>query len=215
MSPARAAPGWSPPRAVLAGRDAPARVRARAVLRGARQALVEAEVGRLRAESSRAADDADAQLRLAPGQPQGQPHPTYSARGVPARALPARGRPATSPRPARPRQGRGAHMYRGNPSGRLLEKLTLQRGGANNRPPSHRGAARPGQFTALRDAVVQRPHIRQKEAAPAAPQRETARGGPGRRHSKDARGRARATPRCRSCPRAWRSSMLENRAMSP
>ena len=28
MPPARAAPGWSPPRAVLAGRDAPARVRA-------------------------------------------------------------------------------------------------------------------------------------------------------------------------------------------
>ena len=37
MPPARAAPGWSPSRAVLAGRDAPARVRARAALRGARQ----------------------------------------------------------------------------------------------------------------------------------------------------------------------------------
>ena len=101
MSPARAAPGWSPPRAVLAGRDAPARVRARAALRGARQALVEAEVGRLWAESSRAADDADTQLESVTGQPQGQPHPTYIARGAPARALPARGRPATSPRPPR------------------------------------------------------------------------------------------------------------------
>ena len=44
MPPARAAPGRSPSRAVLAGRDAPARVRARAALRGARQALVEAEL---------------------------------------------------------------------------------------------------------------------------------------------------------------------------
>ena len=44
---------------------------------GARQALVEAEVGRLRAESSRAADDADAQRKSVTGQPQGQPHPTY------------------------------------------------------------------------------------------------------------------------------------------
>ena len=77
MPPARAAPGWSPSRAVLAGRDAPARVRARAALRGARQALVEAEVGRLWAESSRAADDADAQRKSVTGQPQGQPHPTY------------------------------------------------------------------------------------------------------------------------------------------
>jgi len=69
MPPARAAPGWSPPRAVLAGRDAPARVRARAALRGARQALVEAEAGCLRAGSNRAADDADAQLKLVVGQP--------------------------------------------------------------------------------------------------------------------------------------------------
>ena len=134
MSPARAAPGWSPPRAVLAGRDAPARVRARAALRGARQALVEAEVGRLRAESSRAADDADAQLRLAPGQPQGQPHSTYFARGAPARVLPARGRPATPPRPSQVARAVKARMYRGKPSkrnaaagGRPIGKKALQR----------------------------------------------------------------------------------------
>ena len=34
-------------------------------------------MGRLRAESSRAADDADAQRKSVTGQPQGQPHPTY------------------------------------------------------------------------------------------------------------------------------------------
>ena len=93
MSPARAAPGWSPSRAVLAGRDAPARVRARAALRGARQALVEAEVGRLWAESSRAADDADAQRKSVTGQPQGQPHPTYFRPRRP-RASPTRPRPS-------------------------------------------------------------------------------------------------------------------------
>ena len=72
------------------------------------------KVGCLRAESSRRADDADAQLKLATGQPEGQPHPTYFARGAPARALPAQGRTATSPRPSQQQRGRGAHMYRGN-----------------------------------------------------------------------------------------------------
>ena len=58
-------------------RRSSSRARSRRAPRRAPAALVEAEVGRLWAESSRAADDADAQRKSVTGQPQGQPHPTY------------------------------------------------------------------------------------------------------------------------------------------
>ena len=88
-------------------------MRARAALRGARQALVEAEVGRLRAESSRAADDADAQLESVTGQPRGQP-PLYLISPEAPRREPYP--PEAVRRPLRgPRDRAGAvkaHMYR-------------------------------------------------------------------------------------------------------
>ena len=96
MPPARASPGWSPSRAVLAGRDAPARARARAALREAHRGARRSRGGPLWAGSSRAADDADAQLKLVPGQPQGQPHPTYFRPRRP-RASPTRPRPSGDP----------------------------------------------------------------------------------------------------------------------
>ena len=85
-------------------------------------ALIEAEVGRPRAESSRPADDADAQLKSVPGQPPGQPHPTYIRPRRP-RASPTRPRPSgdLSAAPATAPGAVKAHLYRGNPSGRLLE----------------------------------------------------------------------------------------------
>ena len=96
------------------------RARSRRALRGARAALVEAEVGRLRAESRRAADDADAQLGWPRGSLRGSPTPPISARGAPARAAPARAvrRPPRPSRP-RPRDRKGAvkaRMYRGKRS---------------------------------------------------------------------------------------------------
>ena len=114
MSPARAAPGWSPPRAVLAGRVcSSSRARSRRAPRRAPAALVEAEVGRLWAESSRAADDADAQRKSVTGQPQGQPHPTYFRPRRP-HASPTLPRPSGDPSAALAgREGRkGAHVQR-------------------------------------------------------------------------------------------------------
>ena len=71
-------------------------------------------MGRPRAESSRAADEADAQLKSVPGQPQGQPHPTYFR---PRRPLAS----TTLPRPSgdifvAPATAieQNAHIYRGN-----------------------------------------------------------------------------------------------------
>ena len=88
-------------------------MRARAALRGARQALVEAEVGRLWAESSRRTDDADAQLKLATGQPQGQPHPTYFRPRRPrASATPPRPSSDISAVLATAAGAVKAHMYR-------------------------------------------------------------------------------------------------------
>ena len=122
MPPARESPGWSPSRAVLAGRDAPARVRARAALRGARQALVEAEVGRLWAESSRAADDARRTAQVGHGAASGAA-PPHLYRPRRPRASPTRPRPSgdLSAAPATAPGAVKAHLYRGNPSGRLLE----------------------------------------------------------------------------------------------
>ena len=121
MSPARAAPGWSPPRAVLAGRVLQL-ARSAPLYEARAAALIEAEVGRPRAESSRPADDADAQLKSVPGQPPGQPHPTYIRPRRP-RASPTRPRPSgdLSAAPATAPGAVKAHLYRGNPSGRLLE----------------------------------------------------------------------------------------------
>ena len=134
MSPARAAPGWSPPRAVLAGRDAPARVRARAALRGTRQALVEAEVGFASGPRAVGGRVVLARGRLGPKLVQG---------GLPLRLprvrleLPLRlprGRPATPPRPSQVARAVKARMYRGKPSkrnaaagGRPIGKKALQR----------------------------------------------------------------------------------------
>ena len=118
MPPARAAPGWSPSRAVLAGRDAPARVRARAALRGARQALVEAELwaasgpreqsegGRRRraAQVGHGAASGAAPPHLFP--PEASPHNNYPPEAV---RRPLRG----------PLDGTGAvnaHMYSSEPT---------------------------------------------------------------------------------------------------
>ena len=84
--------------------------------------------------SSRAADDDDAQLKLATGQPQGQPHPTSVARGAPARALPCRGRPIARLRRPRDRGGGAARTYI---TKRTYTNAPLQRElAAKKRPPS-------------------------------------------------------------------------------
>ena len=72
-------------------------------------------MGRLWAESSRAADDADAQPKSVPGQPQGQPHPTYFRPRRP-RASTTRPRPSGDLSAAlATTAGSYSHMYRGNP----------------------------------------------------------------------------------------------------
>ena len=135
MPPARAAPRWSPSRAVLAGRDAPARVRARGAPRRAPRRSSRPRWAASAAQRAVGRRTTPTQLKSVTGQPQGQPQPTSVARGAPARALPARGRPATSPPSLRPRQGRGAHMYRGNYS---YSNAALQRGGAKAAPSASR-----------------------------------------------------------------------------
>ena len=112
MSPARAAPGWSPPRAVLAGRVcSSSRARSRRAPRrapGACRGRGGPPPGREQSGGGRRRRAA----RVGHGAASGAaPLVPNFARGAPARALPARGRPATSPRPPRPRRGRkGAHV---------------------------------------------------------------------------------------------------------
>ena len=212
MSPARAAPGWSPSRAVLAGRDAPARVRARAALRGARQALVEAEVGRV--SGPRAVGRRTTQLKLVTGQPQGQPHPTYFRPRRP-RASPTRPRPSSdlSAAPSTAAGAVKAHMYSSEPT----SVTPLQRRGARLFcPPAHRGASRQGQITARVTPSSRGQHIARKQAAPAArlaePAREAPAGGRAPHANKTPPGAKLRAP-CRSCPRAWRSSTRASPAM--
>ena len=193
MSPARAAPGWSPPRAVLAGRVcSSSRARSRRAPRRAPGACRGRAVGRLRAE--RAVGGRTTPTRSASrsrGSLRGSPTPPISARGAPARELPARGRPATSPRPPRPRRGRkGAHVQ---VSVVINAALPLS-AGPFYRPTARRGAARQGRIPALRHANAARHHIARKQAAPAARLAVTAREAPagGERRKRTRRPRARS-----------------------
>ena len=115
MPPARASPGMV---AVASGSGRPLRPSSRscAALRGARgaAALVEAEVGRFSRSGPRAVGRRTPQLKSVPGQPQGQPHPTYFR---PRRPLAS----TTLPRPSgdifvAPATAieQNAHIYRGN-----------------------------------------------------------------------------------------------------
>ena len=144
------------------------------------------------------------------GSLRGSPTPLVSPEAPPREPCPAE---AVQRHLRRPRD-RGGGAARTYITKRTYTNAPLQRElAAKKRPPARRGAARPGQFTALRPTEEQRPRIPQKEASPAAPRRETGREGKRAPQSKDAFGRARAPPRCRSCPRAWRSSTRASPAM--
>ena len=192
MPPARAAPGWSPSRAVLTGRDAPACVRARAARRGApRRSSRPGWAASLdREQSGGGRRRRAAQVGHGAARGAAPPH-LFPPEAPPREHYPAE---AVQRHLRRPRD-RGGGAARTYITKRTYTNAPLQRElAAKKRPPARRGAARPGRRPALRPTPSPRPHIPRKQAAPAARLAETAREAPagGERRKRTRRPRARS-----------------------
>ena len=174
------------------GRPRRSSSRARGVNEARAAAVVEAEVGRL--SEPRAVGRRTTPTRSSSwprGSLRGSPTPLVSPEAPPREPCPAE---AVQRHLRRPRD-RGGGAARTYITKRTYTNAPLQRElAAKRRPTARRGAARPGQVTALRYAVVQRPRILRKQAAPAARLAETAREAPagGERRKRTRRPRARS-----------------------
>ena len=193
MPPARAAPG------MVAVASGPGRsrasvcMRARAARREARAAaLIEAEVGRLRAGEQSGGGRRRRAAQVGHGAARGAAPPhLFPPEAPPREHYPAE---AVQRHLRRPRD-RGGGAARTYITKRTYTNAPLQRElAAKKRPPAPRGAARPGQITARVTPSSRGQHIPRKQAAPAARLAVTAREAPagGERRKRTRRPRARS-----------------------